>query len=94
MHKCRIKCIDAALYTYGIINYVVGCQLLKFDKAIMNNNQRYLVGVEIEQHCETSISKCDKLISVSTMLHYISCVLALRKNGLHDLYESCALTSY
>ena len=60
-YKYGSKCIDVVMCTYGIIDYISGCQLTECDKVIINDHRGYLVDIEIERYCETTISDYDKL---------------------------------
>ena len=59
-YKYGKKCIDVVMYTYGLIDYVAGCQLIECDEVIMNDHRGYLVDLEIERYYKCKLNKYDK----------------------------------
>ena len=45
-YKYGSKCIDIAMCTYEILEYIAKSQLTECDKVILNNHRGYLVNVE------------------------------------------------
>ena len=54
------KCIDVAFCTYGVFNYVVGCQQTECDEIIMNDHRGYLIDIDLEGFCNMTLNKYDK----------------------------------
>jgi len=59
-YKHGSKCIDIVMSTYGVIDYITGCQVTECDEVILNDHRGYLIDIEIERYCETIISEYDK----------------------------------
>jgi len=59
-YKYGTKCIDIVMCTYGLVEFISGCQMVEYDKVILNDHRGYLVDIEIERYCQCKLSKYDK----------------------------------
>ena len=58
--KYGSKCIDVALCTYGLIDYIEGCQLTECDEILMNDHRGYVLDINVERFCSCGVNKYDR----------------------------------
>ena len=59
-HKYGKNCIDAALCTYGVIQFIEGCQMTECDEIILNDHRGYIVDINIEEYYNVKLNEYDK----------------------------------
>ena len=57
--KYGTKCIDVVLCSYGLLEYISGCQIVECDEVILNDHRGYVVDLEIERYCQCKLSRYD-----------------------------------
>ena len=55
--KYGTKCIDIIMCTYGLIEYVAGCQLIECDEVVLNDHRGYLLDIKVERYCQCKLNK-------------------------------------
>lgn len=58
--KYGSKCIDVVLCTYGLVDYIEGCQLTECDEILMNDHRGYIVDINVKSFCNSRLNKYDR----------------------------------